>query len=159
MKLYLVRHAHAVSDSEDPTRPLSAKGFTVARDLTKWLREQTVIDVAEVWHSPLVRARQTAEIMIDGLRLKAKLREVPGLLPEDPPATTSLALQKARDSLMVVGHEPHLSGLAAQLVGIDLAKGGVEFKKSAVLCLERVMVGAPWIIAWLLPPKLVLEEE
>lgn len=159
MKLYLVRHAHAVSDTEDPARPLSPKGIETMRALARWLRTHAVIEVADVWHSPLVRARQTAEILVDALRLRAKLREVPGLLPEDAPAATALALNKTRESLMVVGHEPHLSGLAAELIGIERGRGGVEFKKGTVLCLERVLPGAPWTVAWLLPPKLVIEED
>ena len=75
MKLYLVRHAHAVSDAEDPARPLSPRGREVALSMGRWLRGNAAVDIEEVWHSPLVRARETAELVVEGARLKARLRE------------------------------------------------------------------------------------
>ncbi len=158
MKLYLVRHAHALSDAEDPTRPLSPKGREVAQAMARWLQRHAAPDVAEVWHSPLVRARETAELFAEGLRLKAQLREVAGLQPEDPPAALAAALAHHGDSVMIVGHEPHLSLLTAQLLGLA-AGGGVEFPKGAVLCLDRVLRGAPWTLLWHVSPTLVFGEE
>lgn len=155
MKLYLVRHAHALSDAEDPTRPLSAKGREAAQLAARWLREHAPIDVVEVWHSPLVRARETAELLAEGLRLKARLREVPGLLPEDPPAPMAAALGRHGDSVMIVGHEPFLSTLAGQLLGVRDGDGCVEFRKGAVVCFERIVRGAPWTLCWSVSPYLI----
>ena len=157
MKLYLVRHAHAVSDAEDPTRPLSPKGREVALAMGRWLRGNAAVDIAEVWHSPLVRARETAELFVEGARLKARLREVAGLLPEDNVAAIATALCRYGDSVMIVGHEPHLGLLAGRLLGIET--GGVDFKKGAVLCLERILRGAPWTLLWHVNPRLVAGEE
>ncbi len=154
MKLYLVRHAHALSDAEDPTRPLSAKGREAAQLMARWLREHAPLDVVEVWHSPLVRARETAELLAEGLRLKAPLREVAGLLPEDLPAPMAAALGRHGDSLMIVGHEPFLSTLAGQLLGVPDG-GGIEFRKGAVICLERIVRGAPWSLCWSVNPYLI----
>jgi phosphohistidine phosphatase len=159
MKLYLVRHGHALSDAEDPARPLSSKGRETTLMTARWLRTRTAIDVTEVWHSPLVRARETAELLVEGLRLRVQTREVAGLLPEDSPALMATALGRTSASLMLVGHEPHLGGLAGLLLGIDPGHGAVEFKKGAVLCLDRVMRGSPWTLAWSLPPKLLAEAE
>jgi len=157
MKLYLVRHAHALSDAEDPARPLSAKGRETAQAVARGLRRRTALEVAEVWHSPLVRARETAELLAAGLQLRAHLREVPGLLPEDSPAAMAAALGCCKESLMLVGHEPHLSALPAELLGLEPGRGLVEFRKGTVLCLDRVMRGAPWTLVWLLPPTFVAE--
>ena len=154
MKLYLVRHAHAVSDAEDPARPLSPKGCEVALAMGRWLRGNAGVDITEVWHSPLVRARQTAELVVEGARLKARLREAPGLLPEDAVSAMAVALGRHGDSVMIVGHEPHLGMLAARLLGMETG-GAVEFKKGAVLCLERILRGAPWKLLWHVNPRLV----
>jgi phosphohistidine phosphatase len=159
MKLYLVRHAHALSDAEDPARPLSAKGRETVQAVARALRRQAAIAVDEVWHSPLARAQETATLLAEGLRLRVQLREVAGLRPEDSPALMATALGRTNNSLLLVGHEPHLSGLAGLLLGIEPGHGSVEFKKGAVLCLERVMRGTPWTLAWLLPPKLLADAE
>ncbi len=153
MKLYIVRHAHAVSEEEDPARPLSAEGREAAQEMARWLRRCTAPDVEEIWHSALVRARETAELFAEGLRLKSRLREVPGLLPEVPPATMATALGRHHNSVMIVGHEPQLSALAGLLLG--LTDGVVEFRKGAVLCLDRPMRGGPWTLAWLVSPPLI----
>ena len=155
MKLYLVRHAHALSDAEDPARPLSPKGREAAQLAARWLREHAAIDVVEVWHSPLVRARETAELLADGLHLKAPLREVAGLLPEDPPAPMAVALGRHGDSVMLVGHEPFLSSLAGRLLGVPEGAGGIEFRKGTVVCFERVLRGAPWTLRWSVNPYLL----
>jgi phosphohistidine phosphatase len=158
MKLYLVRHAHAVSDAEDPARPLSPKGREVALAMGRWLRGNAAADVTEVWHSPLVRARETAELLVEGARLKVRLREAAGLYPEDDVATMALALSRHGDSVIIVGHEPYLGTLAGRLLGIEEG-GGVEFKKGAVLCLERILRGAPWTLLWHVHPRLVMGGE
>jgi phosphohistidine phosphatase len=159
MKLYLFRHAHALAEAEDPARPLSAKGRELMQAVARGLRRRTSVEVAEVWHSPLVRARETAELLAEGLRLRVRLREVPGLLPEDSPAEMATALGHRNESLMLVGHEPHLSSLAGQLLGIDPERSLVEFKKGTGLCLDRVVRGAPWTLEWLLPPRFAGEPE
>ena len=154
MKLYLVRHTHALSDAEDPARPLSPKGREVALTMGRWLRGHTAADLTEVWHSPLVRARETAELLAEGAHLKVRQREAPGLLPEDEVAAMAAALSRHGDSVMIVGHEPHLGMLAARLLGIDEG-GAVAFRKGAVLCLERVLRGAPWTLLWHMNPHLL----
>ena len=159
MKLYLFRHAQALAEAEDPARPLSAKGRETTLAVARGLRQRAAIEVTEVWHSPLVRARETAELLTEGLRLRARLREVPGLLPEDSPAAMATVLELHNESLLVVGHEPHLSALAGHLLGIDPARGLVEFKKGTGLCLDRVSRGSAWTLEWLLPPRFVGEPE
>ena len=159
MKLNLVRHAHAVAETDDPARPLSPKGRDISRELARWLRQHLLIEVSEVWHSPLLRAKETAEILVDELRLKTRMREMAGLEPDDDPSGVAAVLAKRTAPLMMVGHEPHLSALVGLLLGLDLARGAVEFKKGTVLCLERFVPGAPWVIAWLLPAKFVVQDE
>ena len=65
------------------------------------------------------------------------LIEAPGLLPGDDPAAVADRLENAGDPVMIVGHEPQLSALATTLVRGKTRPVVFEFKKTAVLALER----------------------
>src|SRR5262249_59714953 len=66
---------------------------------------------AVVLTSPLVRARETARIVVAALRDAPALRELPALAPDVAPADTLKALRLFGRSqqVMIVGHEPNLS--------------------------------------------------
>ena len=154
MRLYLVRHAHAVPEEENVQRPLSARGRKTVRQIAAFFRTSGALQPAQVWHSPLWRARETAEILARGLGLSRKaLVETPGLLPDDDPADIARRLASAGEDLAVVGHEPYLGALATRLA-IGKGKPSVfEFKKGAVLCLENT--GASWQICWYFSPEML----
>ena len=154
MRLYLVRHAHAVPEEENARRPLSARGRKTVRQTAAFFRASEALQPAQVWHSPLWRARETAEILARGLGLSRKaLVETPGLLPGDDPADIVRRLGAADEDLALVGHEPHLGALATRLL-VGLGKPPVfEFKKGAVLCLENT--GAGWCIRWHFSPEML----
>lgn len=146
--IYLVRHADAVSDEQDPARPLSKRGREqVARVCAKLLKAKG-FEPAEIWHSPLTRARETAELLAEGLRLDCQVVLKPGLEPDDPPSATAAALEAQKRSIAVVGHEPHLGVLAALMVrGPDRTGIYFPFPKAAVMALTRE--GPRWNAEWL----------
>jgi phosphohistidine phosphatase len=162
MKLFLVRHGHALADKEDARRPLSARGGEVTRSVAAFLRTSGVLkEVQAVWHSPLIRARETAELLVKELGLDALLIETAGLLPEDNPVAVADRLDRADQAVMIVGHEPQLGVLATLLVRGKLKPVGFEFKKSAILALEK-SVGrhkksgrARWRVRWHFSPELL----
>jgi len=162
MKLFLVRHGHALADKEDARRPLSARGGEVTRSVAAFLRTSGVLkEVQAVWHSPLVRARETAELLVKELGLDALLIETAGLLPEDNPVAVADRLDRADQAVMIVGHEPQLGVLATLLVRGKLKPVEFEFKKSAILALEK-SVGrhkksgrARWRVRWHFSPELL----
>src|SRR4051812_31533375 len=116
MQIYLVRHAHAIDGEDDDARPLSAKGRKQIRHVAGFLRWNEMLATREFWHSPAVRAQDTAERFAARLKTKAKLREVTGLRNEDNPAIMAKRLKTLRRSVALFGHEPHLSALASLLV-------------------------------------------
>ena len=64
MKLFLVRHSHAFPETEDPRRPLSAQGRDTTRKVAAFFHANGALSsVRTVWHSPLARARETAELL------------------------------------------------------------------------------------------------
>lgn len=134
-------------------RPLSKRGRRQIRALAKFLGATGALHPAEIWHSPLVRSRQTAELLAGRLGLKAPLLKVAGLLPDDKPRSVAQRLKPLRHGVAIVGHEPHLSALAALLVTGVAAPGIFVFKKCAVLALERG--AARWAVRWQVSPEVL----
>ncbi len=135
--LILLRHGPA-GHSDDPAaeddsqRPLTRKGRKASKEAAKTIRWLGACPTAIVT-SPLERAAQTAAIAAKVLGLEEQTSACDALRPGT--ATRDLIealapLFEAADSLLVVGHEPDLSRLAATLMSgqphaaIDLRKGG-----------------------------------
>lgn len=153
MQLYLIRHAHAIDGGHDAARSLSEKGREQIKRVAQFLREREQFAPVEFWHSPLVRAAETAELFTQHLHTKASRREVAGLTPEDDPRALLPRLTSAPQSLALVGHEPHLSALASLLVAGKASPPIFQMKKCSVLALE----GAPphWIVCWQISASLL----
>jgi hypothetical protein len=83
--LYIVRHAIAEERGEaypdDELRPLSAKGMAKFRKAAKGLAKFGVT-VDHVLSSPLVRARQTADILVEEIGGRPEIVETRALTPE-----------------------------------------------------------------------------
>ncbi|MBI3884613.1 MAG: phosphohistidine phosphatase SixA [Opitutae bacterium] len=153
MHLYLVRHAHALGGEDDAVRPLSGKGIAQIREIGATLRKADAVEAEEVWHSPLLRAQDTAERLAGVLRLSAEPFVVAALRPEDDPKVMAKRLNGTRHPVMLVGHEPHLSALASLLVTGKEEPVSFVFKKCAVMRLDRKESG--WVVRWLISPEVV----
>ena len=153
MQLYLIRHAQALDGDDDAARPLSGKGRAQVRRVAAFLRASGTFAPAAIWHSPLVRARQTAELLARRLALDAPRRAVAGLTPEDDPCLIVRRLAREGRALALVGHDPHLSALASLLVAGVAAPPVFALKKCSVLALERV--AGHWVVRWHVPPELL----
>ncbi len=153
MLLYLVQHAEAKREEEDPARPLSEKG---AGDIGRVASYLSRLDcrVDRIMHSGKLRAKQTAEVLAGGLRPLDGVCETDGLLPLDDPERIAGRLNDGQGSLMLVGHLPHLGKLASLLLCGDPGGNVVSFKMAGVLCLERDEKGV-WSVKWMLTPEVV----
>jgi phosphohistidine phosphatase len=146
--IYLMRHADAVSDEENPVRPLSRKGREQVGRVCAILAKGRGFDPSEIWHSPLARSRETAELLARGLRLKASLMLVAGVTPDDDPSAIAAVLEETEGDVAVVGHEPHLGVLASLLVhGPERSGIFYPFPKASMLALSRD--GKRWRSEWL----------
>src|SRR3990170_3384504 len=96
-ELYLVRHAIAAVRGEewpdDDKRPLTARGVARFKEEVEGLGKLDVT-VDEVFTSPLVRAKQTAELLAAGLPGKPSVKVLDALAPGHAPA--SVLAQPAR---------------------------------------------------------------
>ncbi len=158
IELYLVRHAiaaeHGPKWPDDRLRPLTPMGQKRFKDAVRGL---VAVDVAIdlVITSPLVRARETAMLLADGLKPKPSVQELDALAPGGKPAAIIDAVArhaKRHRRIALVGHEPDLGELAARLLG---ARGLVEFKKGAVCAIDvdSATPGGPGTLRWLFPPR------
>jgi phosphohistidine phosphatase len=113
------------------------------------------IELNHVITSPLLRAKQTAEIVAKSLKYKGKIKELDSLKPEGNKLELYSVLSefKQDSTVLVVGHEPYLSEMISDAISqsgcrIDLKKGG--------LARMRILSTLPKIrgeLRWLLTPK------
>jgi phosphohistidine phosphatase len=124
VEVFLIRHAAAVDETlelRDPHRHLTAAGREQAKNLGDRLRWHDC-SPSHIWTSPLVRAVQTAELVAAGLQIATAV----DVLPQLAPGESARAVKKALDALpadahvVLVGHEPGLSGIGAVLLGSEL---------------------------------------
>jgi phosphohistidine phosphatase len=153
MQLFLIRHAHAVDAAEDSERPLSNRGRNQIRQLARFLKQTDALPVSEVWHSPLARSRETAELLIKRLEIETRLKQVDGIEGDDDPAIMADRLKARRTDLAIVGHEPHLSALASLLITGAAEPPRFVLKKSAVVAIERTQEG--WAVRWHVSPEII----
>ena len=146
--IYLMRHADAVSDEENPVRPLSRKGRDQVARVCDVLLKLPSFAPAEIWRSRLARSLETAELLAKGLQLKAPILLKPGMEPEDDPVKLLAALESEGRDIAAVGHEPLLGALASLMV-LGPSRAGVyyPFPKAGVLALTRD--GKRWKSEWL----------
>jgi phosphohistidine phosphatase len=154
MPIYVVRHARAVQGYPDELRELTDEGRETARRMGAHL-ERAGVRMARMYHSGLVRARQTAEALAEGLGFGLVSEAHDGLAPEDQPlpAAAWLEAEDSGDSgVMVVSHMPFVDRLVSLLVAGDPDAGLVDYKLCAVAKLVRRPTHG-YQLAWLLTPK------
>lgn len=170
-ELLLLRHGLAEErepDRDDGQRRLTAEG---AQRTGAVLQRLAALDLGcdLVLSSPLVRARQTAELALTAglaaeLELAAALAPLADPLPLLERWLGPLAPRPGWRRLALVGHEPDLSTLAALLIGVPMAQASeaLQLKKAGVVLLQLPgqlpaggLLGAARL-SLLLPPRLLL---
>lgn len=155
--LYLVRHAHASDSRPDSERPLSLKGKRQIERISNALREKDLIAPTVIWHSPYLRAVETATSLQEGLSLSIPFETVNGLTPFDNPSTIAETIIQSAEDIMIVGHEPNLSTLASLLLSGSQSFECIVFPKASILHLTRIRVrdqSTPWQINWHISHKI-----
>lgn len=152
MEIYLVRHGIAEdSASSDFERRLTAEGAQKAQAVAKAFRKR-VNSVEAIFHSPLLRAQETADIF--GQEFQLSTNEMRGLKPTDHPEVALDEIRRTNlDKLLIVGHEPNLSHLAMLLID-GRSKAIFSFKKAGIAGIE--WNGRVGDLLFLLTPKFLL---
>ena len=135
MKLYFLRHADALDGADDAARPLSPHGRKEALEVGRFLKRAGIaFDAA--YSSPLVRAKETAEIVLNVCG-STKLEFTDALLNETSDAKFDEWLKGIPDArhICLVGHAPSLAQWVRQLLGITGTEA-LKLPKGALACLE-----------------------
>lgn len=141
MNLLLVRHAEAEDatvSGADYTRKLTAHGHASAAGVAQGL-QQCINGSVLLWSSPLLRTRETAAYIADAFSCPVD-RYHEGIPAGDLDTLRQdwQALAKAPDTLILVGHQPHLGHWCAALTGVDL-----PVKKAACIAIELAAKDTP----------------
>ena len=116
-------------------RPLSDHGrLTAARLAEAAARRGARPDV--VWHSGKLRARQTAELFWKACNPAARFSAARGLQPDDPAAWLRDQLAGESQSILLVGHMPHLPQLLRALCGQPSDSPAIDFPLHGCVALE-----------------------
>jgi phosphohistidine phosphatase len=154
MNLYLVQHAEAKREEEDPKRSLSEKGRADIRKVANYITKHIDINVSAIMHSGKTRAQQTAETLAEYLNPPEGIKEAEGLEPLAEPSAWGKRLAEMREDTMLVGHLPHLLKLSAYLLAQDETKKILNFSMGGIVCLRRDESGT-WSVRWMIIPEIL----
>lgn len=179
MQLVLFRHGIAEDRSHprcppDAERALTEQGIRKTRSavhgLARLLKDNTI---GAVFTSPYKRARETADILLDGLDLSPRLLcTTDTLIPEENPLLFLQLLQRMLAvgddrTFIVVGHSPHLNLLSSVLfVGHAapdhpaqvLREEQIDLKKAGAACFHVSSLTVPLVrttLLWHMPPRML----
>ena len=145
MELYLLRHAVAGEAPRDEDRELTQRGHQQARAVAgglAWLNP----GLDAILTSPLPRAAQTAQPVARALGLR--LETAHALAPGHDPSEALALLAGRGQRVLLVGHEPQLSGIAQRATG-----GRVHMRKAMLARIELQSTDPAdgelaWLLAW-----------
>jgi len=140
-----MRHGETVSGMPDWQRVLSDKGRAQSSAMAQSARRHG-LSVAWVYHSGILRAQQTAELVAAVLAPEQGVREISGLCPDDDPLILKAQLDVTTQSVLLVSHLPYLSRLAGLMVTGDSERSVIEFAPATLVCLTRHAIG--WKFDW-----------
>jgi phosphohistidine phosphatase len=155
MEVYIVRHGIAEDAPKkgggDAARALTEEGKQKMKEAAEGFA-RLGISVDRILSSPLIRAKQTAEILAKALGMKVdEMEELgPGHTPEE--VCSRISKMSKLKSVMLVGHEPNCSMLASYLLD---GSGSLEiqFKKGAICRVDGAMSRQSGALIWHLPPQ------
>ncbi len=156
MELCLVRHAIAVQRGDpryedDALRPLTARGRARMESAAAGLR--TLFTPQVILTSPLVRAQQTAEVLLLAYGM-SHARVCQALATGDNQQLQADLDDLEAERIMLVGHEPHISTTLSWLLVGSSAQARTTFRKGAaalVSCEGEASRGA-CTLEWLIQP-------
>ena len=161
-ELYVMRHGLAVTRgsvrfSDDAQRPLVPEGKEKMREIAEGLK-QVGFEVDWIVSSPLVRAVETAGIIAESLASTVPVDVCDAMRPGGSPEDLLAFLAKRPNfrRVLVVGHEPDLSELAARLIGAG-GHANLAFKKGGccMIRFDEFPPKSPGQLVWWLTPRLL----
>ena len=151
MRIYLVQHAEAKLEEQDPDRSLTDLGRQHAASVAA-VAAALDVRVAQIRHSGKARTRQTAEIIGKVVAPQEGVVAASGLAPLDSVVPIAEELERASQPVMLVGHLPFMGRLAGYLLTGDADQDVIDFTNAGIVCLERV--DQRWQTVWIITPEI-----
>jgi phosphohistidine phosphatase len=136
-RLYFAQHGLALSETENPNRPLSEAGISQTKIIATALHRSGT-PVSSIFHSGKLRALQTAEIFASLINIST-ISVIDHLSPNDDVTLTAQNFKV--NNALYVGHLPHIEKLVSYLVTGNENQSVIKFQNSAVVCLEKNETG------------------
>lgn len=157
--IYLLRHAEAEKNDyfhgKDAERRLTSGGKHQLRAAAHGMKKLGV-NPEIVLSSPLARARETAEIVAEELKVAAPVMECLTLAPGHHPSELIRYLERHQDfhSILLVGHEPNMGHLLSTLVD-RTGHSHIIFEKAGLglIEVEGALHPGKGVLHWLLTPE------
>ncbi len=151
MQLHFLRHGEAEAagaGQTDAERRLTPHGEAQTRRVLEALA-RAGIRPERIISSPLVRARQTADLAREILAVPAEVEAT--LPPETRVGDVQRLAEEGGERLLFVGHAPHLAVVVAHLTG-----GAVELSTSGLARVDTKGVApGQGRLVWLLSPEVL----
>jgi len=160
MTLYILRHGSAENEppagGDDGARRLTARGREKVREAAAGMRALG-LKFDAILSSPLPRAAETAELTAAAYPGGPGPETFAALSTAVAPAETVAALKPyaRHDHLMLVGHEPGLSGIASLLLTGSANSVRFDLKKTGMIALglpDGIERGGAQLL-WVLTPR------
>ena len=161
MNIYILRHGLADKGDAstlrtDRRRPLTDEGEKKVRKIAKAMKAME-LSFDLVLSSPFLRAKQTADVVVEVLKARQHLELAEELAVGANPKRILERLARRKppaENVLLVGHEPSLSSLLSLLLSgspalrVELKKGGL-----AKLSVPSLKPGVHATLEWLLTPR------
>ena len=161
MRLFIVRHAiavpHGTPGVAEDDRPLTKDGIRKMNEAARGLR--AIVGIPDIiLTSPLPRAKQTADILVQSLGKQIPLELIDALAPAGSHSGVYKEMRRHQkaDSLMIVGHQPSLGEIAGEIAWgspehyVELKKGG-----ACAIEIEGLTPTPRGTLLWLVTPSIL----
>jgi phosphohistidine phosphatase len=156
MQVLMIRHSYAAEPGSvaggDFERPLTERGQQVFSHMAMWLVARGIVP-DRILHSPLVRARQTADILAQACGQKLSPENARRWIGSGLPLEDLLSELESQpsESVAIIGHEPHISSRTSALV----AGGKLHFLPATIASVrfDGPIKEGQGLLEWMLSPK------
>ncbi|MFP4363066.1 MAG: phosphohistidine phosphatase SixA [Spirochaetia bacterium] len=150
MELFICRHGIAEDHNPggDAARRLTEEGSEKVLKTAEALKGRISPDI--IISSPYLRAKKTAELIIQGIEFKGEYWQSGELYPFSDIDDTLIEVNASdAEAILLVGHNPHLSTLCSALIGAPGDR--IILKKSAVakISFDSLALRGAGVLKWL----------
>lgn len=135
MRLIIVQHGEALSEQDNPERPLSPQGELDIQQLAAFIKPLQ-IPFDRVLHSDKLRARQTASHLSQASSRACALEETTDIKPNSDVAGLIGQLNDTTETWLLASHMPFVGRLCSQLLCGDENRSAIHFIPGTAACLQ-----------------------